>query len=185
MKTTRELLKDKFILYKNTRDEKVFSDILYEVDNLLVFFIHKLRKRFTYIRHIPIEDLYQSSVISLYTAIITCPDETPPMTLPCRIRAYMISEFKQEYSWNKHELQTPEDFEPIVSTSHINTDEIDYRLVMDNLEEGKHKETLSHYLQRDKTQKEMAAEEGLTVGAIYKRIHKKLKKIQETKYGKC
>ena len=184
-KTTRELLKDKFILYRDTKDEKVFSDILYEVDNLLVFFINKLRKRFTYIRHIPMEDLYQSSVISLYTAIITCTDDIPPRTLPCRIRAYMISEFKQEYSWNKHEIQVPENFEPTHRTASINTNEIDYRLIMDNLEDDKSKDMLYHYLHRDKPKKQMAEEEGVTVNAIYKRVQRKIKTLKETKYGKC
>jgi RNA polymerase sigma factor (sigma-70 family) len=134
-----DALKRLILDYKDTNDERMFSEILVHVDKLLLFFIHKLRRDYKYLNSVDTEDLYHTAIIAVHKAIKSYPDYMEPRYIPCRIRAYMISEYDDDFKYVQEEVHMGDmnlddlNFENRLKTNVINTTVMDYEALLRSL----------------------------------------------------
>jgi DNA-directed RNA polymerase specialized sigma24 family protein len=142
MKPLKELKVD-ILNYKETKDKQVFADIIFNLDYLIRYFISKCKNQYTYLWKVDARDLYQDSIIALSNSMNSFPTNMSEAYIPCRLKAYMVQEFRKAYSYKMVEYNSADRMviygsikDPYLKISdEINLEEIDYKIMMDLLDE--------------------------------------------------
>jgi len=84
-------------IYKETRNNKDFINILKIVDKLILYLIIRLRRKYSFLNNVESKDLYQIGILGLHYAIISMPDNELPSMIPARIKAYIYAQLRKVY----------------------------------------------------------------------------------------
>ncbi|MHA1288431.1 MAG: hypothetical protein ACTSPB_13590 [Candidatus Thorarchaeota archaeon] len=93
----KTVLKELALKYQEDRDGETFERILCRVDNLLLYVVHTLRRKWSQLQLEDIRDLYQTATIGLYNALLTVRIEETPDKVIARIIAYVKSEIRKGF----------------------------------------------------------------------------------------
>ena len=166
MKPLVELKKD-ILKYKKTHDKDLFADIIFNLDYLIRYFIGKCKKQYTYLCKIDGQELYNDSIVALANSMESFTIGVKPEYIPCRLKAYMVEEFRKGYKYKMtevnsadrlHGLNTPK--ENSRSIDCINLKAIDYKMLMESLDDEEH-EFLKNYLTQTRDNGKMAVKHGI------------------------
>ena len=179
-------LKLKILKYKKTKDPLIFAEILLSVDYLILYYIKKSKRWLPYIRKIEMSELYHTSILALHKFLITYPLNWRETHIPCRLHAYMISEFKSTYSYLFKELQGGRNGMSNARRKYYGTSDyteidvaaIEYRLYLSNLSYVD-AEVLNSYITKTSSITEMAKKNGIKPAAMSRRVRKLLNKLKE------
>jgi hypothetical protein len=109
--TSKEVLKGLILQYKQSKDSEVFEQILSRVDKLIEYEVFLLRQKCPHLRREDKQDLYQTAILGLYTAINYVNEEDSPSIVPAKLVVYMKAEIKKTYPNAIITCGSPEDLE--------------------------------------------------------------------------
>ena len=166
-----EGLKELFLQYQKTRKQEDFADLISNLDYLIVYFIKRCRKRLGYLQGIESRDLYHDSIVALHDAVITFPSTMKAEYIPCRLRAYMLNEFRKVYRYlDKENVELDQgDYSSNRSTDVINLDKIDYDAILQSLSREEAELVDSFYTSKKQVQ-QLAKERNVTSPRISGKI---------------
>lgn len=172
-------LKELILSYKRDGCKETYYEIIMQVDYLIYYYIKQLRKKLPYLNLLEIEELYHTSLIALHIFIKSFKNDTKARHIPCRLRSYMKVEFTKTYRYLEREnnFQDIYKYTPQDSVTEINTNRMDYDILLDSLMEDD-KEMLDNYLTKRKQVSKMAKENGVAICTMTKRIRTLLNSIR-------
>lgn len=165
-------LKDLILKYQKSPDDKdTFAELIYNADYLIVHFIKVCRKRLPYLRGEDPRDLYNDGIIALSRAALTFPAGMKSEYIPCRLRSYMIIQYRTLYRYiGKENVELDQgDYGKHNTTHEIDLDKIDYDAIM-KLLSPEEAELVEDFLSGKKTGRQLAKEHGVSAPRISGKI---------------
>ena len=171
-------LKELFLEYKRLKSlgddvkaKELYGDMIVNTDYLILYFIKQCRKRLGYLRGIEIEDLYHDGIIALHNAAVTFPDNMSEEYIPCRLRAYMLAQFRKIYRYiDKENVEIDQgEYQRYNSIDNINLDKIDYDAILATLS-PEEAELVDSYMTSKKQVQQLAKERNVSSPRISGKI---------------
>lgn len=180
-----EVLKDLILQYKQSKDNRVFEQILSRVDKLIEYEVFLLRQKCPHLRREDKQDLYQTAILGLYTAINYVNVIDPPEIVLAKLVVYMKGEIKKTYLRGIITCGSPEN---LGFSENADFNEIEYNEIMEVLKglvdrgviEKRDLDFLEMKFSLELTLKEISqlSDPHVTEECIRKRIQKTLNKIR-------
>jgi len=180
-----EVLKDLILQYKQSKDNRVFEQILSRVDKLIEYEVFLLRQKCPHLRREDKQDLYQTAILGLYTAINYVNVIDPPEIVLAKLVVYMKGEIKKTYLRGIITCGFPEN---LGFSENADFNEIEYNEIMEVLKglvdrgviEKRDLDFLEMKFSLELTLKEISqlSDPHVTEECIRKRIQKTLNKIR-------
>ncbi len=86
--------------YQETHSRSSFEGILKRVDDLIIFVVHGLQRKYLHLRKVGFEDLYQTAIIGVIEAVLTVKDESG-QKIPVRIIAYIKAAIRRTFKYTE------------------------------------------------------------------------------------
>lgn len=94
---SKEVLKDLVLQYQQDQSPETFGRILEKVDKLILYEIHRLRRKCPHLRQEDTQDLYQTAIVGLYTAISYVTEQDSPDIVLAKLVVYLKAEIKKNF----------------------------------------------------------------------------------------
>jgi len=168
--------------YQEERKEEQFALLLARFDKYLLYVIHELRRKWKYLQSEELQELYHTSILGFHKGLIAFKPHLPVTMIIPVLKAYIKSEMVINYSYKDKEICFGQGSEIDLQTTTENA--ISASLVLSFIAERedlsqKEKDLIKMRFEEELTIKEIAVKHNVTVGAIYQKLNRTLKKIRK------
>jgi RNA polymerase sigma factor (sigma-70 family) len=190
---TQEECKEYILRYKKYDHKEVVPILVAQYDKFIVKFMFSYRKRFIYVREVPLQELYNTAVTAMLGSFKVCPDDIDPKWLPKYIQAYVTASFRSTYSYKtlEHKYKDRRDIDFISRVREYETElydnasrvdcdkiDVDHLLQMDILS-GEEKEVIKHKFLKGMSLRETGETLGIPLWRVRWLVMLSLRKLKD------
>lgn len=180
---TDEQAKQAALDYQQTKDINLFNKFLEKFDDLLVNTIHQLRRRYSYLKNVEAEDMYQNAVLSLYKVITKIKEKHNANYLAYMVKSRIITELLRTYRYLDKESVKRQDFSEVpqqLCTTSYNSSNCDATTIQAMLKlRGTDKDCFIRHFFQGESMTSIAIDYHISRSSVSVRLRKIMKKLRK------
>lgn len=180
-----QLLKELALEFVETKNPNIFTEIIKKVDRLLLYTIHKARKRRYHLKNVALQDLYHSAIVGLYRALLKVKADEPGSKIITKIVRYVTNEIVKDNKRSKEKSFALSDEDKLVDNTLVYKDlemefirERFWKLIDDDVISLEEFEMIVMRFINDMTLEEIAAQFGNSKDTVSKTIENVLHRMK-------